>query len=228
MKLNSSRAGHDKLVRLPKVLDVTGVQVRTAQYACRLVAASQVAVSPQAKQLGDLLATNRKLLRLGTCVDALNSSLATVGHPDLVIRLTVTLARISSAMFLFTDHLLWLHRANLVRLDVAKWSNLSDRCWLYGSLLSLARDVYEVQRALERWERRGRRWDQLLPDNRALLVDVVKNCADTVLPLAALGNPPPPHRHPAGYIRAPRLAGLLGIVSSLAAALPLLYPRLRI
>jgi len=204
MKLNSSRAGHDKLVR-------------TAQYACRLVAASQVAVSPQAKQLGDLLATNRKLLRLGTCVDALNSSLATVDHPDLVIRLTVTLARISSAMFLFTDHLLWLHRANLVRVDVAKWSNLSDRCWLYGSLLSLARDVYEVQRALERWDRRGRRWDQLLPDNRALLVDVVKNCADTVLPLAALG-----------YVRAPRLAGLLGIVSSLAAALPLLYPRLRI
>ena len=36
-------------------------------------------------------------MRLGTCVDALNSSMASVGHPDLVIRLTVTLSRFVQA-----------------------------------------------------------------------------------------------------------------------------------
>ena len=79
VRLNSSRAGHDKLVR-------------TAQYACRLVAAS----TPEARlaaSLGDVLASSRKLLRLGTCLEVLRSSLATVSHPDLTLRLTLTLSR---------------------------------------------------------------------------------------------------------------------------------------
>jgi hypothetical protein len=50
-------------------------------------------VASRAKTLEETLSSARKLLRLGTCVEALHSSLSTVSHPDIVIRLTVTLSR---------------------------------------------------------------------------------------------------------------------------------------
>lgn len=195
-QLNRSRVGHDKLVR-------------SAQYACKLLSTSRPGVASRAKTLEETLSSARKLLRLGTCVEVLHSSLSTVSHPDIVIRLTVTLSRIANAMFLFCDHLIWLTRVGIIRTDAAKWNELSNRCWLYSAILNLARDLHEVRRLVER-----------RPDARkqpAVLVDLVKNSADLVLPLVALG-----------YLRAPRLAGLLGLVSSLAATLPILHPTLRL
>lgn len=193
MRLNASRAGHDKLVR-------------SAQYACRLVAASKPSSAAQARQLETTLSSARKLLRLGTCIDALHSSVAFVGHPDIVLRITITLSRISNAMFLLCDHFIWLHRAKVINVDVEGWNELSNRWWLYGDIMNLARDIYEV-----------RKEGSFLLENKPLLVDLVKNLADIILPLAALG-----------YLRAPRIAAFLGVVSSILGTVPMLNPRLRL
>jgi len=193
MRLNASRAGHDKLVR-------------SAQYACRLVAASKPSSAAQARQLETTLSSARKLLRLGTCIDALHSSVASVGHPDIVLRITITLSRISNAMFLLCDHFIWLHRAKVINVDVEGWNELSNRWWLYGDIMNLARDIYEV-----------RKEGSFLLENKPLLVDLVKNLVDIILPLTALG-----------YLRAPRIAAFLGVVSSILGTVPMLNPRLRL
>jgi len=193
MRLNATRAGHDKLVR-------------SAQYACRLVAASKPSSAAQAHQLATTLSSARKLLRLGTCIDALHASVASVGHPDIVLRVTITLSRISNAMFLLCDHFIWLHRAKLINVDVDGWNELSNRWWLYGDIMNLARDIYEVQKE-----------GSFLLENKPLLVDLVKNVADIILPLAALG-----------YLKAPRIAAFLGVVSSILGTVPMINPRLRL
>ena len=103
--------------------------------------------------------------------------MASVGHPDIVLRITITLSRISNAMFLFCDHFIWLHRAKVINVDVDGWNELSNRWWLYGDIMNLARDIYEV-----------RKEGSFVLENKPLLVDLVKNLADIILPLAALGD----------------------------------------
>ena len=103
IKLNSSRAGHDKILR-------------TLQYSCRLILAS----GSQTEQLSSILAhigSSRKFLRLGTCVDALYSSFSSVSNPDPVVRFLVTLSRIAGAMFLFSDHLIWCNNFKLLTIN---------------------------------------------------------------------------------------------------------------
>ena len=175
IKLNSSRIGHDKLMR-------------TAVYACRLIGSS----GDKVRNLEANLSAARKLLRLGTCVEALYSSLKTVSHPDMVIRVTSTLsrlfiifgpcarwlsfivpsscfnktepltrqlclqilhARISAAMFLFCDHVLLLHHNHLLQINTGKWSRLSIQCWLYSIVMNLVRDVYTLRDVLATYGR---------------------------------------------------------------------------
>ena len=89
-------------------------------------------------------------------------------------------------MFLLCDHFIWLHRAKVINVDVEGWNELSNRWWLYGDIMNLARDIYEV-----------RKEGSFLLENKPLLVDLVKNLVDIILPLTALGalNSPlhPPH-----------------------------------
>ena len=141
------------------------------------MAASKPSSAAQARQLETTLSSARKLLRLGTCIDALRSSVASVGHPDIVLRITITLSRISNAMFLLCDHFIWLHRAKVINVDVDGWNELSNRWWLYGDIMNLARDIYEV-----------RKEGSFLLENKPLLIDLVKNLVDIILPLAALGT----------------------------------------
>ena len=80
-------------------------------------------------------------------------------------------------MFLLCDHFIWLHRAKVINVDVDGWNELSNRWWLYGDIMNLARDIYEV-----------RKEGSFLLENKPLLIDLVKNLVDIILPLAALGT----------------------------------------
>ena len=73
------------------------------------------------------LSTFRKLLRWGRCVEALHSAVQALSHPDLVQRSTIAMARIAHALFLFADHLLWLGRAGLTKIDAKKWTSIANR-----------------------------------------------------------------------------------------------------
>jgi Peroxisomal biogenesis factor 11 (PEX11) len=60
-------------------------------------------------------------------VEALHSALQALSHPDLVQRSTIAMARIAHALFLFADHLLWLGRAGLAKIDAKKWTSIANR-----------------------------------------------------------------------------------------------------
>jgi len=217
IRLNNTRGGHDKLVRV-------------AQYTCKLVAASQITNPETARLLEKTLSSSRKLLRLGTCIEALRSAVSSVGQPDLTLRLSLTLGRISSAMYLFTDHLLWLHQANLIKLtDRQNWKMTSNRCWLYSIIMALVRDVYEIYKILKAYSTTQNSKLHLLgtptPDlifikhlidnHKSVVLDLLRNLSDVVIPLDTLG-----------YIDTPKLSGFLGVLSSLIATLQLVNPGL--
>ncbi|KAG4077060.1 hypothetical protein HA402_016047 [Bradysia odoriphaga] len=100
IKLNGQLSGRDKLARL-------------VQYSCRtlwdcLQGDSNIELIDKIKTLEYILSSFRKLLRFGKCADVLYASLKTIHNPDVTLRLTLTLSKISQAIFLFADHIIWL------------------------------------------------------------------------------------------------------------------------
>ena len=81
------------------------------------------------ESIARMIGAARKFLRFGTCVDAFMSSVSSTGqyYSSSVLQVVVTLSRISNAMFLFCDHLLWLQSINLMKINLKYWDNLADR-----------------------------------------------------------------------------------------------------
>ena len=176
IKLNSSRTGHDKLLR-------------TVQYSCRLI----LSTGHKSPELTNLLATisaSRKFLRLGTCIDALQSSCSSISHPDPALRVMLTLARIAGAMYLFCDHLIWCSKMKLVTINQQSWAKTSEKCWLYSILLSLGRDIYELNSILQKSQANSDTpfLDTLVNSHPKIILDTVKNMTDVFLPLSSLGK----------------------------------------
>ncbi|GAB6031215.1 hypothetical protein CHUAL_009032 [Chamberlinius hualienensis] len=96
------------------------------------------------KNLEYSLGTARKLLRLGKFIDVLYGALKSIHNPDFVIRATLTLAKINSAIYYLNDHVIWLGRVGLVKIDKESWSKRGNRFWFYSLLLLLIRDFYEL------------------------------------------------------------------------------------
>ena len=146
--------------------------------------------STQYDNLASMIGATRKFLRLGTCVDALYSSFTTVPHPDSFVRMTVTLSRIANTMYLFCDHLIFLHNNNLIRIDSKSWNNLSDRCWLYTIIMDLVRNIYLINNIVTKLGSLSSSVPFLyfFVNHKNLLIDTIKNFADVVLPLTSLGN----------------------------------------
>ena len=79
----------------------------------------------------------------------------------------------------------------LLSINQKDWVNTSERCWLYSIILSLARDLYELNLILQNSPfklQRDTNFASFLVNNHSkVILDTVKNMADIFLPLAALG-----------------------------------------
>ncbi|XP_055520964.1 peroxisomal membrane protein 11B [Leucoraja erinacea] len=196
-------------------------------------------------QLEAHLSLGRKLLRLGTSVESVEAAKRAIHLPDLTLRLCVTIAHLNRAVYLGCDNLLWAGKVGLVPgLDQAKWSQRSYRYDLFALLLSLSRDVYELSVLAEREERSrgkgagaegpggpdggltpaGRGLARLrllwgvLRSNPPLLLDLVKNGCDLLIPLDRLG-----------LVRtSPGLVALCGLSSSLLSIVSIAQPWLKL
>lgn len=167
--------------------------------------------------------------RFGRCTDTMYTALSSIHLNDPTLRHTITLSRISMALYLLTDHIIWLGRVGLANIDHAKWSKLYYRLWLYFVTMNLGRDAYEITRILSQFkgsdevpfgkiERSSsviamfQRFCGLLKTHKDVAVDTVKNGCDVCIPLAQLG-----------YLSiSPRTVGILGAISSIVGMLPLL------
>lgn len=126
--------------------------------------------------------------------------------------------------------MLWLSRSGVCEVDSDKWSNISNKYWLYSITMNLVRDFYEIYQILQREQ--GRCTPQncrnpkelflslnhafkCVKPHRDVVIDTVKNSCDLFIPLTALG-----------YTKfSPSTIGILGVISSLAGILTLLDNR---
>ncbi|XP_054738360.1 peroxisomal membrane protein 11B [Anastrepha obliqua] len=234
VQLNSQTAGRDKVARL-------------VQYTSRALwdllesADMSPALADSFKTVEYILSTFRKLLRFGRCVDIFYSSLRTIHYPDLTIRVTLTLSKLSQSLFLLADHFMWLARTGLFKdINSKRWGEFANKYWLLSIIMNLCRDVYEIFRLLDL--RRAsiksgitrvsdsnsplrvsslRDFNRLALHSFALIlihkdvaVDTIKNLCDLFIPLTGLG-----------YTKlSPRTIGLLGAISSAAGLWALLEP----
>lgn len=179
------------------------------------------------------------MLRLGKFLDLIYASLKTIHHPDLTLRLTLTLSKLSQALFLYADHVVWMARSGVFSKNIrlAEWATFSNRYWLLSITMNLCRDAYEWARIWDRSQLRAADFNRsvvaacsvrtgqdlmkitlrsyaALHAHQAVVVDTVKNACDVWIPLTALG-----------YTRlTPRTIGVLGVVSSVAGLVALIKP----
>ena len=106
---------------------------------------------------------------------------------------------------------------NLVKIDNKRWSTLSNRFWFFAIFLGLVRDIYEMLKAFRVERERLSQYQSyesvatkavgnVIQNNGAVCVDIVKNCGDLLIPLSRLDI----IYLPGGAV------GLLGMVSSIA------------
>lgn len=131
-------------------------------------------------------------------------------------------------------------------MDKEKWNKLSSQFWLVTLVLGIIRDIYEIynifshelrvhnariaQRKCFNGEsdKNSHRHDSVLStrqfvwrtlkDNQALVLDLVKNLADLVLPLESLGH----------VTASPGVQGLMGTLSSAIGIITTWNPLLRV
>lgn len=236
IKLNNQTVGRDRLIRL-------------LQYGSKLFwwmlenVASKRELMVTLKNLEYSLGTARKLLRLGRFLDVLYSSLKTIHLNDLALRVSITMGKINQALYLLTDHVVWLERLNLMRVDKTKWTTRSNKFWLLSIVCFLLRDLYELRLAMAT-ELRARRNSRekggsassrceceesavasyvgpLLSCARRhpdVTTDTVKNCCDLFIPMTSLG-----------YVNfSPGFVGLMGVISSVCGLMTITNPVLKL
>lgn len=148
-----------------------------------------------------------------------------IDHPDLTVRFTLSLSKISSSLFLLCDHMIWLSRTGMTDIKTEKWVQLSCKYWLYSITMNLIRDFYEIVKILKNENRFicppagcktmndffmcfGRAVE-CLQTRRDVMVDTIKNGCDFFIPLTSLG-----------YTKlSPSVIGALGVISSIAGLL---------
>lgn len=173
------------------------------------------------------------VLRMGRSLEVLYLACKTIHYEDLIIRLTSTMSKISSALFLLTDHMLWIGRSGLVAVNTNKWAQISNKYWLYSILINLLRDFYEITRIIEeeniqlkiKKASRSNLTKQLLAvaavfvnDHKDVFWDCVKNGCDVWIPMTALG-----YTH-----LKPGTIGLLGTISSIAGLISMINPNAKL
>jgi len=185
--------------------------------------------SVQWKALEESLNTARKALQLLRFIDLMHSARSSIKLDDQTHRYTITMSRIATSLYYFTDNIVYAARIGIIDVDRHKWFTRSYRFWLYALIMNLLRDAYEIQIELERLERiHGRRSHRdLLADvidvcssRPAIAVDTLKNTCDIFIPLSSLNHLPAQ--------LSPRTIGILGAISSLCSILQMTQPSLRL
>lgn len=182
------------------------------------------------------------VLRFGKSLEVFYGALKSIHYSDAWLAFTLTVNKISSSIFLMTDHIIWLSRSGLVKdVDTAKWTRRSNRFWVLSLVMSIVRDVYEINRvvvSISSYKSLSTCLASSIVSIRSskdvsmcvsslveflftykhLTVDTVKNICDLFIPLTSMG-----------YVRlSPRQIGLLGMISSVAGLIVVLNPKCKL
>lgn len=206
---------------------------RLAQYTSRLLwhqleirEANKFSVD-RIRNLEFTLATFRKILRLGRCVDVCYTALNHIHHEDKWLRLTLTLSKLGHALYLYADHIAFLTRIGFLKTDMHKWTKTANKFWLVSIIANLAKDFYELLQVLNIKKTTFMRPSELINNSctnfdmnsalkhlywlvryhKNIFFDTVKDSCDLFIPMTAIGLTK----------LSPTTVGFLGAVSSLVA-----------
>lgn len=130
---------------------------------------------------------------------------------------------------MLADHVTWFTKLGLIKTDSTKWSHRAFKFWLISIIFNLVRDLYELCNIYinERYRKKTSNgsnssistFKRALKSHPEVVVDFLKNSADVIIPLAALG-----------YCQCANkgITGLLGVVSSLSAICTIVAPSLKL
>ena len=175
----------------------------------------------------------------------LQGALNNIRIQDKIIRISLVIAKISQACYLFVDHFVWAAKLGIFKADSKKLNQLAARFWLISILASILRNLYDLTTII-RTERNKREkvknqrklvnstqdvatansWSlsdnsrimSQVISNRPVIVDTIKNAADLFLPLSTLE-----------YIGVSEgIQGLMGMISSYMGILSTWDPALKL
>lgn len=182
------------------------------------------------------------VLRFGKSVEVFYGAFKSIHYSDAWLAFTLTVNKISSSIFLMTDHIIWLSRSGLVKdVDTVKWTRRSNRFWVLSLVMSIVRDVYEINRivvSISSYKSLSTCLASSIVSIRSskdvsvcvsslveflitykhLTVDTVKNICDLFIPLTSMGLTK----------LSPRQIGLLGMISSVAGLIVVLNPKCKL
>ena len=178
----------------------------------------------------------------------IQGALKTLHLPDIIMRLSLTFAKIGTACYLVSDNIIWASKVGLVKMDTKKWSESAARFWLFSLCMVLIRDFYEVYKVLAMAMLRrknlakksrhssgngdthdksskGRPVEshvalvtRCVVENKPLFVDTLKNLCDFPLPMCSLQM----------LNLSPGTQGILGVISSICGASVVWNPMLKL
>ncbi|XP_078580836.1 peroxisomal membrane protein 11B-like [Branchiostoma floridae x Branchiostoma japonicum] len=184
---------------------------RTVQYGSiflRAVLGSMNAdVVGKMKKLESQVSMTRKLMRFGNSLNSVDAARRASKLQDELLRVLLTASHTNRSIFLLFDHLVWLGRAGVLQTDVDKWNWISLRFWFLSTVLSLLRDLYGIQKALQIKHKhlsypngigtidnqlhleakvRQESLRRILVENLPLCIDTSKNVCDMVVQMTRL------------------------------------------
>ncbi|CAD5122222.1 unnamed protein product [Dimorphilus gyrociliatus] len=130
---------------------------------------------------------------------------------------------------MLADHVTWFAKLGLIKTDTTKWSHRAFKFWLLSIIFNLVRDLYELCNIYINERHRKKTpntsnsgvstFKRALKRHPEVAVDFLKNSADVVIPLSALG-----------YCKCANkgITGLLGVISSLSAICAIVAPSLKL
>lgn len=157
------------------------------------------------------------------------SALSSIHYPNVAVRVTTTLSRISMSLYLLADHILWIGRTGIFSVNGEKWGKVANKYWMYALFMNLVRDIYEIHRIMKLRQigladifsdgcDARKKIASCAQDHKEVIVDTVKNACDVMIPMTALG-----------FLNfSPGSVGVLGVISSAAALLTLVDPLLKL
>lgn len=182
------------------------------------------------------------MLRFGKSLEVFHGALKSIHLSDAWLAFTLTVNKICSSIFLLTDHIIWLSRSGLIKdIDTNKWQQRSNKYWVISLVMSIVRDVYEINRVVASFSSYKNLSTciassvvsirspkdvsvcvssvcDFLVTYRHLTIDTIKNCCDIFIPLNGMG-----------YTKlSPRVIGLLGMISSIAGLIVILNPQCKL
>ena len=173
----------------------------------------------------------RKVFRLFGFIEQLRSAATALSLIDPLKKCLIFAAKLSSALYLFADNLVWAESVNVIRINAEKCKKFENRFWLAQLTLNCLRDIYEWCLLVKNeYERTGtERTREVIPldakplysrlvsicsQHQDLTMDSVTNLLDLFIPLGRLG-----------HIRLPEhIIGLVGLITSILRLVTIISP----